>query len=208
MARRLTPEARRAEIIELADELIAAEGYRTLSLREVARRCGMSAPGLMHYFPDMAGLLHAVLAHRDAVDLARIAASQPADAHFEDVVENALLYYERAGERTRRYDALEAEAIDPGHPAHAFYLRRDERSFATMREIVEREFHNPEPVFALLRAVFDGLRLRVLRDPEHVSLRQEWHAIRDIVLSSLERRGGVATETRLSRIESVSNTLS
>ncbi|MFH8249579.1 TetR/AcrR family transcriptional regulator [Microbacterium sp. B2969] len=188
MARRLTPEARRAEIIETVDELIAAEGYRSLSLREVARRCGMSAPGLMHYFPDMTSLLDAVLERRDEIDLDAITLEQPADARIEDIIESSLLYYERAREKTRRYDALEAEAIDPTHPAHAFYLERDDRSFERMRPYIEREFEDPDRASKLLRAVFDGLRFRVVRDPEHVDLRKEWHAVRDVVLGCLERR--------------------
>ena len=188
MARRLTPEIRRAEIVATADDIIAAEGYRSLSLREVARRCGMSAPGLMHHFPDLHSLLEAVLAHRDEADLAEIAAEQSGDARLEDVIENALLYYERAEDITRRFDALEAEAIDPGHPAHRYYLDRDARNFERIRPFVEREFEDPERVFLVLRAVFDGLRFRRLRDPEHVDLRAEWHAIRDTVLGSLDRR--------------------
>ncbi|MET0828420.1 MAG: helix-turn-helix domain-containing protein [Microbacterium sp.] len=190
MARRLSPEVRREEIIDTADAIIAAEGYRSLSLREVARRCGMSAPGLMHYFPDMESLLHAVLENRDKVDLAAIAAGQPEDAHLDDFIESAIRYYERAGEMTRRYDALEAEAIDPRHPAHAYYLERDARTWAVFRPLVEREFEDADRVFTLLRAVFEGLRFRVLRDPEHVDLRREWHDVRDIVLESLERRVG------------------
>lgn len=188
MARRLSPEARRAEIIEVADGLIAAEGYRSLSLREVARRCEMSAPGLMHHFADMESLLHAVLEHRDEIDVAAIVASQPTAARMEDVIEAALLYYERAGEATRRYDALEAEAVDPTHPAHAYYLQRDARTFALIRPFVEREFEDVDRVTALLRVVFDGLRFRQLRDPEHIDLRKEWHAVRDVVLGSLRRQ--------------------
>ena len=188
MARRLTPEVRRAEIIATADDLIAAEGYRSLSLREVARRCGMSAPGLMHYFPDMPSLLHAVLEHRDEVDLATITAQHTNGARIEDIIERALVYYEQAGEVTRRFDALEAEAVDPEHPAHAYYLERDTRNFERIRPFVEREFEDPESVFLLLRAVFDGLRFRSLRDPQRIDLRAEWHAVQDIVLSTLKRR--------------------
>src|SRR3954468_6884682 len=106
MARRLSPEVRRAEIIVTADALIAAEGYRSLSLREVARRCGMSAPGLMHHFPDMPSLLNAVLAHRDEVDLAAITSRQTDVSGIEDIIEGALNYYEQAGDVTRRFDAL------------------------------------------------------------------------------------------------------
>lgn len=188
MARRLSPEARRAEIIATVDALIASEGYRSLSLREVARRCEMSAPGLMHYFPDMESLLNAVLAHRDEVDLDAIALAQPADVSLDELIEAALRYYEQAGDVTRRFDVLEAEAIDPTHPAHAYYRDRDTRNFDRMRAAVEREFADPEKAAALIRVVFDGLRFRLLRDPETVNLRAEWHAVRDVVLGALEHR--------------------
>jgi AcrR family transcriptional regulator len=188
MARRLTPDARRAEIIQTATELIGSEGYRALSLREVARRCGMSAPGLMHYFADMPSLLTAVLAHRDEVDLAAIIETQAESGTLDDVVAAAFDYYRRAGEATLRFDALEAEAVDPTHPAHAYYLERDERSFAQMRPVIEREFDDPDQAFAVLRVVFDGIRFRRLRDPDNVDLMQEWLRIREPVLASLGRK--------------------
>jgi AcrR family transcriptional regulator len=188
MARRLTPDARRAEIIQTATELIGTEGYRALSLREVARRCGMSAPGLMHYFADMPSLLTAVLAHRDEVDIAEIIGRQPQSASLDDVVSAAFDYYERAGDTTLRFDALEAEAVDPAHPAHAYYVERDERSFAQMRPVIEREFEDPDQALALLRVVFDGIRFRRLRDPDNVDLMQEWLRIREPVLASLGRK--------------------
>ena len=72
--------------------------------------------------------------------------------------------------------------------AHAYYLERDTRNFERIRPFVEREFEDPESVFLLLRAVFDGLRFRSLRDPQRIDLRAEWHAVQDIVLSTLKRR--------------------
>jgi AcrR family transcriptional regulator len=187
MARKLAADVRRAEIIATADSVIAAEGFQSLSLREVARRCGMSAPGLMHYFPDLTTLLEAVLDHRDEVDLAAIVHEIPEGASLDELIENALVYYEQSAETTRRFDALEAEAISPLHPAHAYYLERDARNFARIRPAIEAEFDDPEEAVALIRAVLDGLRFRLLRDPDNVNLRQEWHKVRPAVLGSLAR---------------------
>ena len=192
MARRLSPDARRAEIIQTATQLISTDGYRALSLREVARRCGMSAPGLMHYFADMPSLLSAVLALRDEVDIAAIIGAQGESATLDDVVTAAFDYYQRAGDATLRFDALEAEAVDPTHPAHAYYLDRDERSFAELKHVIEREFENPVEAFALIRVVFDGIRFRRLRDPENVDLMQEWLRVRETVLASLQRKSVAA----------------
>lgn len=165
MARRLSPQARRAEIIEVAQEVIAREGYRGLSLREVARRCGMSAPGLMHYFPDMDSLLFAVLEHRDEVDLAAIFDADGAETSLLDMLGAARKYYSERAEEARSFDALEAEALDPKHPAHDYFARRNDLSIQRLRPQIEREFESPEEVARVLALILDGVRLKRLQEP-------------------------------------------
>jgi AcrR family transcriptional regulator len=183
VARRLSPEARRAEIIDIAQAVIAEEGYRSLSLREVARRCGMSAPGLMHYFPDLPSLLDAVLAHRDEVDLAQLAPDD--DASLIELLDAGVDYYAERAEETRRFDALEAEALDPSHPAHAYFATRDDRTYARLRPIIERQYDRPDDVLRLVRLLFDGMRLALLRDPEHADIRKTWASVRPLVVGAL-----------------------
>lgn len=194
MPRRLSPEARRAEIIATARALIAQEGYRSLSLREVARRCDMSAPGLMHHFADMPSLLDAVLASRDDDDISHIMGAAPEDATFDDVVDAAFAFYADDPE-VPSFDALEAEAIDPTHPAHAYFVDRDERVYRAMRPIIDRHFQNPDQAYVLLRVVVDGLRLRRMRDPENYSLRDGWYEVRDAVYAASPPRQVVAFES-------------
>lgn len=165
MARRLTPQARRAEIIETVREVIAQEGYRGLSLREAARRCGMSAPGLMHYFPDMDSLLSAVLEHRDDADLAAIVDADGSADSVLDVLRSDGRYFAEHAEEARSFDLLEAEALDPQHPAHDYFARRDARSIQRLRPLIEREFEDPEEVTRVLALILDGVRLKRLRDP-------------------------------------------
>lgn len=50
----------RAEMLRHAEELIAEEGPSALSLREVARRVGVSHAAATHHFGDKAGLLTAL----------------------------------------------------------------------------------------------------------------------------------------------------
>src|SRR3954447_3606613 len=50
-ARRLSPEARHDQLAELAQELIAADGYATFSLDALAERAGVTRNLLYHYFP-------------------------------------------------------------------------------------------------------------------------------------------------------------
>jgi AcrR family transcriptional regulator len=188
VARRLTPEARRAEIIEVAHAVITEEGYNGLSLRELARRCEMSAPGLMHYFPDMRTLLEAVLAHRDEQDLAAIGLSAEGDQPpLGEMIERGLRYYEGRPDETRSFDALEIEALDPTHPAHEFFVHRDERNIELLRPYVEREFADPDAAMRMLRIVFDGLWLRWIREPD-VDHLASWREVEPLVFAGLERR--------------------
>ena len=166
MARRLTPEARRAEIITVAREVIASDGYRALSMREV-RRCGMSAPGLMHYFPDMPTLLEAVLDARDEEDFATFPSSDGADASLVELIDAALAYYADRTAETARFDTLELEALDPEHPAHDYFVARNERTMEQLKLAIQREFENPTAVVKLSGLILDGMRLHALRDPEH-----------------------------------------
>lgn len=191
MARRLSPEARRAEIIEVAHGLILENGYRDLSLREVARRCGMSAPGLMHYFPDMPTLLEAVLAHRDEIDIAAINDGASYSPHFTDFIDAATRYYADRAEEMSRFDALEVEALDPLHPAHAWFATRNERNLELVRPAVEREFENPDRVVQLIRYLIDGIRLSWMRNPENRDFESGLRSLQDL-LAVLPRKSDTA----------------
>ena len=50
-ARRLSPEARRDQLAEIAQEIIAADGYASFALDAVAERAGVTRNLLYHYFP-------------------------------------------------------------------------------------------------------------------------------------------------------------
>jgi len=189
VARRLSPEARRAEIIDITQAAIASDGYRSLSLREIARRCGMSAPGLMHYFPDMPTLLEAVLDHRDEADLAAIFAENGRDVALLDMLDAARDYYAARLTEVRNFDALEAEALDPRHPAHDHFVRRNDRTFERMRPKIEREFEDADDVVRVLRLMLDGIRLKQLWVPGagFADQDEDWRAVRR-VLSGFRRR--------------------
>nr|WP_240148370.1 TetR/AcrR family transcriptional regulator [Diaminobutyricibacter tongyongensis] len=184
----MTPEARRAEIVETAHQVIAEKGYRSLSLRAVATRCGMSAPGLMYYFPDMQSLLEAVLEHRDEVDIAAIVPEDLGEQSFADLIDAAAAYYVERVDDQRSFDALEAEALDPNHPAHSWFAARNARNIELLRPVIEREFADPDTAMRMLRYLFDGLRLNWLRNPDTRALFEDVHAVRSFLLNGLERK--------------------
>jgi AcrR family transcriptional regulator len=116
--------AKRREIIDQAMALFGEVGYRGASLREIAARCGISHPGLLHHFPTKESLLLAVLEHRDEVDAVWFGLQDATGtAMLRRLVELVEL------NATRRhivelYAVLSAEATSADHPAHAFFVER------------------------------------------------------------------------------------
>jgi AcrR family transcriptional regulator len=117
--------AKRREILDQAMALFGAAGYRGASLREIATRCGLSHPGLLHHFPTKQSLLLAVLEHRDEVDGARLESGGTGLAILRGLVDLAEYNAARPG-IVELFTLLSAEATAAGHPAHAYFARRYE----------------------------------------------------------------------------------
>lgn len=164
--------ARRAELIEHATAMFGEVGYRGASLREIAARCGISHPGLLHHFATKESLLQAVLEHRDADDLAWLAGAgpDPVDA-LRRMVELAARNATRRG-IVELFTVVAAEATSAEHPAHDYFVRRYEASRTATRQAYERARDagalraDVDPGLAAhqLVAVMDGLQLQWLLD--------------------------------------------
>lgn len=185
MAERLDPEVRRARIVATAMEVISDEGYRGLSMRGLAKRCGMSAPGLMHYFPDMPTLLMAVLERRDEIDGQAVDQAVRAHPGARALMDSIIDRMEANPKAAQLFAVLEAEAIDPSHPAHQYFLDRTQRVMRDIAGPLAGTFERPLEEARRLMAVLDGLQLSWLRDPQGFDLRTEWEALADrLILAS------------------------
>ena len=60
--------AKRDEILTTALEVIARNGYRKTSIRDLAAEVGLSQTGLLHYFGTKEELFAEVLRKRDEID--------------------------------------------------------------------------------------------------------------------------------------------
>jgi AcrR family transcriptional regulator len=59
----MVPTERHREVLEAALHLIAERGYHGASLRELARRLGMSQPSLYHYFESKEAIVAQIIRH-------------------------------------------------------------------------------------------------------------------------------------------------
>ncbi|SFR67557.1 transcriptional regulator, TetR family [Agromyces sp. CF514] len=174
-------ERRRAEIIAAAFAAFAAGGYRGASMVQIAAACGVSRAGLLHHFPAKELLLAAVLEERDRVNgelfFVDVDPRRDGVEHFEHLIR---LVAHNAGQRelVQLFATLSAEAADPAHPAHAYFVDRYrllEADFdLALREIAERGLLRPGVVLdgaaRDLIALIDGLQVQWLLDPAGIDI--------------------------------------
>lgn len=187
---RMSVADRRRQILDAATELIKERGFWAVSLHEVAAACGLSVPGLLHHFRTKDVLLLELLEQRDEADLASLKqllghSSERAASSTDDPVAHGLtlglfceaLVARNAGqpELVRLYAVLEAESLNPDHPAHAYFVRRQQMALEGFAALCPAA-SDPERMARQVLAAMDGLQLQWLRDP-NTDLVTEWRAV-------------------------------
>ncbi|MFI2780165.1 TetR/AcrR family transcriptional regulator [Streptomyces sp. ALB3] len=178
-------ERTRARILGSAAELFARSGFHSVSLRDIAAHAGLTHAGLLHHFPGKEALLLEVLSFRDEVD-ARLLfpgvlgpdapAAEPAERLrrlVEVVVRNT-----RTPGLVALYAKLAAEASDPEHPAHQYFVKRYRVLRREMTELLESLFAaagpeataDPAAVAQQWLALMDGLQTQWLLEPDTVDM--------------------------------------
>ncbi|MEU9293917.1 TetR/AcrR family transcriptional regulator [Streptomyces sp. NPDC048266] len=97
----------RARLVEAGVELVNAEGAQALSLREIARRAGVSHGAPRRHFPTHLDLLSAIARQGFAELAARVAADdRETSAPRERIVLLARVYLDYAGARRGMYELM------------------------------------------------------------------------------------------------------
>ncbi|MFE5594122.1 TetR/AcrR family transcriptional regulator [Streptomyces sp. NPDC056549] len=97
----------RARLVRVGVELIDAEGAQALSLREIARRAGVSHGAPRRYFPAHLDLLSAIARQGFAELAARIADADPEEAPARERIEVlARVYLDYADTRRGMYELM------------------------------------------------------------------------------------------------------
>ena len=164
---------RRDAILAAANEVFATRGFRGASLATIAKRVGMSEPGLLHHFASKEELLLELLQLRDQHDDERIAEARAAHAHVLDVLLALCRQNEERPGIVRLFTILAAESVDDDHPAHDWFLPAtasaarilvDRLANAQREGTIDADL-DPGSVASQILAMFDGLQLQWLLDP-------------------------------------------
>jgi AcrR family transcriptional regulator len=162
-------------------EEFAARGYRGASLDMIAAKIGVTRQAVLHYFPSKVTLLLAVLELREEQDAKRfIRLAEQHGWSFAELFPAIIRHYTEHPELTRLYTVLAAEALDPEHPAHSWFVDRYRRVRSQMVNGIAAEQAAgrlspaipPEPRATALLALLEGLRLQALLEPGAIDVEQ------------------------------------
>ncbi|WP_290472108.1 MULTISPECIES: TetR/AcrR family transcriptional regulator [unclassified Leifsonia] len=164
--------AKREEILSRALEVFADKGYRKASLREIAESVGLSQAGLLHHFSSKEELFSEVLRKRDEVDTGGAElGDQWADA--ADGLVRVIRHNAEVPGLVQLYATLSAEASDPEHPGHDYFVERYARIVGGLEQHVRAEQAagrmtdavDARQLARLGIAVADGMQVQWMLDP-------------------------------------------
>jgi AcrR family transcriptional regulator len=142
----------------------------------------MSAPGLMHYFPDLESLLLAVLDYRDAIDLDALGQPLTEPGGLRSYLDRVVRYNSERPEAARIYAMLQAESLNAEHAARSYFRRRTNSFVDEFARGLEDVSDEPRMLAQGIVAVLDGLQLHWLSNPEEFDLNRQWEALADLIL--------------------------
>ena len=163
-------QARRQAIVEEALAVFSRTGFHSGSLREIAKRVGLTPAGLMHHFADKEELFVEVLRQRD--EKVRAAAGDPAEHTLIQQAEKVVAYNQSSRGLTSLYAIVSAEATDSEHPSHEDFAERYRSGAAHGEQLLRagqaagevRGDLDPALAARLISAVMDGIQLQWLLD--------------------------------------------
>lgn len=175
-------------ILDAATELMGQYGYYGTSLERIGELTGMSKQNLLYYVSNKQNLMVMLLDERydhsrEIEQYQRHFAAMGDDEQADDppLIPAHYRYMAQINETrpayVRLFSMLGAESVNPAHPAHAYFNRREDTAFAMESTI---RWKLPDGVdFATItrtcRAAMDGVQLRWLRTPG-ASLVDMWKA--------------------------------
>jgi AcrR family transcriptional regulator len=170
---RLTADVRRRQLVDEATALIARIGYHRFSIKALAEATGLTRAGVLHHVGSKEQLLLDVLALRDERDNRSLDPELNARHVLDSIVRRNLAQ----PEIVRLYTVLAAEALDPAHPAHAYFAERL-RTGTTLLGNLLGDHELAVEVYSFM----DGIQLNWLRDPT-IDMWHQWQRFADALFA-------------------------
>lgn len=168
--------AKREEILTRALDVIANEGYRGASVKELAAAVGLSQAGLLHHFESKDELFAEILRKRDEVDAEHYGGPVQHEGNSLEDVRAGFLGILRHNSQVpglvELFSRMAVDAAASDHVAHDFFLDRG----ASRRALLSHTFRaaqqsgdipasvDPDTLARLFQAVADGLQLQWMLD--------------------------------------------
>lgn len=169
-------EAKKAEILTVALDTIARNGYSGATVKELAEAVGISQNGLLHYFGSKDALFTEIIRRRDQRDRELLGATQPAASAGEFIagVLRLIRHNSQVPGFIQLYSRLSNEAAEPGHPAHDYFrdhyqttISATTAAFSSLQDegrLAAR--FAPRRLAVMLWALVDGLQTQWLFDSD------------------------------------------
>ena len=161
-------DERRAELLAVALELMAERGYHGASLRELAKRLGISQPSLYHYFSSKDELVEQII---EAYSARMLVGAPPFSGDLTQLPD-ALRRYVFALYRDRAHPVFvrfmfSISRIKPrfGRLNREIFVDRPRAAFGPVIEAqAARHGLDPERVANVLTAVINGIGFRLMEE--------------------------------------------
>lgn len=192
--KRMSPNDRRRQIMQAGAKVIAAKGFWGMSLQDIADELGITESALYHYINTKNDLLRMII--EELYDSSEADEYIYNNASLKDCRGGEFFYFPRfclnnvlfnikRPEMVKLFSILNAESLNPEHPAHAYFINRQQKFWL---QIVSMNWILPEPyrtdinrfhhLWTLSMSAMDGLQLRWLADSS-ADLTEEWLAFSD-----------------------------
>lgn len=179
----------RRRILEACVDAFGETGFYGATMKDVAKRAGISHTGLLHHFARKEDLLIAVLELRDERSARFLRSADAIDpvTHPVEALRGMLTIIvdsELQPGIMELHCVLSGEATSPGHPAHTYFAERyrSVRRFYTdaytaLAERGElRSAADPKTLAAMTLALINGLQAQWLFDRDSVKMESAIHA--------------------------------
>lgn len=188
--------SRREAMLQAAIDLFAKGGSRGTCIAAIADRIGVTPAAVIHHFKTKDALLTEVVAEIDNrrpkfEDLPEMSGSE----HLRWIGSWGLLLEKDAemANLSRLSTVMVAEALDPDHPSHAYFIERQREIKETVASVIRggiadgwvRDDIDPEIVATLISATMQGAQLQWFLDPDSAPIQKVLKAMADLYIGAL-----------------------